>query len=138
MGDGEVASFTIDTFAFLVFTPIRVNAMKIHDLAKKIEHLKPSTCPRDVARACLMLANSVDSLDDLACDARLTDAWKDVSLRLQFATDQHAAVTQELEDLAASDPEKFSADQIWILVRAIKVQGQVLQQYLGDESMLDV
>ena len=112
--------------------------MKIHELAQKIEQLQPSSDPRDVARACLMLANSVESLDELDSDERLTGAWKDVGLRLQFATDQHAAVTQELEDLAASDPEKFSPEQIWILVRAIKVQGQVLQLYLGDESMLDV
>jgi hypothetical protein len=45
---------------------------------------------------------------------------------LQLATDQHAAMTQELEDLAASDPSSFSQDQIWVLIRAIKVQSQVL------------
>ncbi len=112
--------------------------MKIQELAQKIEQLQLSSDPRDVARACLMLANNVTSLGDLSCNERLTEAWKDVGLRLQFATDQHAAVTQELEELAASDPEKFSPDQIWILVRAIKVQGQVLQLYLGDESVLDV
>ncbi|HEV3004330.1 MAG TPA: hypothetical protein VGX78_07700, partial [Pirellulales bacterium] len=52
-------------------------------------------------------------------------------LRLQAATDQHAAMTQELEQLASSDPEKFSPDQIWVLVRAIKVQSQVLSLYVG-------
>ncbi len=90
-----------------------------------------------MARACLLLANSVDSLDELSSAARLEDSWKEVGLRLQLATDQHAAVTQELKDLAASDPAKFRPDQIWILVRAIKVQGQVLQLYLG-EPVLDV
>ena len=85
-----------------------------------------------------MLVNCVESLDELSDEERLAEAWKEVGLKLQLATDQHAAVTQELENLAASDPEKFSADQIWILVRAIKVQGQVLQLYLGDESILDV
>jgi hypothetical protein len=126
------------TFEFLVSLPTRVKTMKIHELARKIDQLRPSSDPREVARACLMLANSIDTLDDLANEDRLSEAWKEVGLRLQFATDQHAAVTQELEELAASDPEKFSADQIWILVRAIKVQSQVLQLYLGDESMLDV
>jgi len=52
-------------------------------------------------------------------------------------TDQHAAMTEELEDLARSDPKKFTPDQIWILIRAIKVQSQVLQLYLG-EPALDV
>ena len=44
-------------------------------------------------------------------------------------------MTQELEELAASDPEKFSPNQIWILVRAIKVQSQVLQLYLGEPAL---
>jgi hypothetical protein len=53
------------------------------------------------------------------------------------ATDQHAAMTEELEELAASDPKSFNQDQIWILIRAIKVQSQVLQMYVG-HALLDV
>ena len=45
--------------------------------------------------------------------------------------------TRELEELANSDPEKFTRDQIWILIRAIKVQSQVLQMYVG-HPILDV
>ena len=52
-------------------------------------------------------------------------------MRLQAATDQHAAMTEELEDLAQTDPRQFSSDQIWILIRAIKVQSQILQMYVG-------
>ena len=48
-----------------------------------------------------------------------------------------AAMTEELERLAASDPERFTQDQIWILIRAIKVQSQVLQMYVG-HALLDV
>ena len=57
-----------------------------------------------------------------------------MSLRLQAATDQHAAMTQELEDLAQSDPDKFSQEQIWVLIRAIKVQSQILELYLGEPA----
>ena len=57
-------------------------------------------------------------------------------VRLQAATDQHAAMTEELESLARSDPREFTPDQIWVLIRAIKVQGQILQLYLG-EPVLD-
>jgi hypothetical protein len=39
--------------------------------------------------------------------------------------------------LARSDPQKFTPDQIWILIRAIKVQSQILQLYVG-ESVLGV
>jgi len=99
--------------------------------------MHPESDSREVARSCLLLANSVDSLEELSPNGRLSESWQEVGLRLQVASDQHAAVTQELEDLAASDPEKFSPDQIWVLVRAIKVQSQVLQLYLG-ELALDV
>ena len=53
-------------------------------------------------------------------------------MQYQAAIDQHAAMTQELEDLASSDPREFTPDQIWILVRSIKVQSQILKLYAGD------
>ncbi len=58
-------------------------------------------------------------------------------MRLQVATDQHAAVTRELQELARSDPQEFRAQQIWILIRAIKVQSQLLELCLN-EPALDV
>lgn len=109
--------------------------MNIQELARRLETVQPEADPRDVARTCLLLANSIDSMDEFDDEAKLGAAWKEVNLRLQVATDQHAAMTQELEDLAASDPEKFTSDQIWILVRAIKVQGQVLEMYLGEPAL---
>ena len=46
-------------------------------------------------------------------------------------------MTEELEQLAHSDPKDFSQDQIWVLIRAIKVQSQILQLYVG-HAVLDV
>ena len=112
-------------------------AMKCHELVQRIEELEPQANPQDVARLCLLLANDNSDLDALSDDSRLRSAWKDTSLKLQFATDQHAAMTQELEDLASSDPEKYSREQVWVLIRAIKVQSQVLQLYVG-QPVLDV
>ena len=109
--------------------------MNIQELARRLEAVQPQADPRDVARTCLLLVNSIDSMDEFDDESKLGTAWKEVNLRLQVATDQHAAMTQELEDLAASDPEKFTSDQIWILVRAIKVQGQVLGMYLGEPAL---
>ncbi|MEO8498330.1 MAG: hypothetical protein ABI614_24980, partial [Planctomycetota bacterium] len=99
--------------------------------------IRPGADARDVARLCLLLSNSASDIDQLAEDSRLTSAWKEMDLRLQAATDQHAAMTEELEDLARSDPQKFNPEQIWILIRAIKVQSQILQLYVG-EPLLDV
>lgn len=101
------------------------------ELAARIESLEPEALPRDVARLCLLLTNAVDDIEELEDDSRLREAWQEMELRLQAATDQHAAMTEELEALANSDPQSFTRDQIWVLLRAIKVQSQVLQLYVG-------
>ena len=106
--------------------------MTCHDLANRIQQLQPDAGARDVARLCLLLANTTDDVSKLDNDRLLTTAWREAALRLQAATDQHAAMTEELESLARSDPQEFSPDQIWVLIRAIKVQGQILQLYLGE------
>jgi hypothetical protein len=113
------------------------NQMTCAELAQQIERLQPNASAQDVARLCLLLTNSVDELGALRDQRALHDAWKRTGLKLQVATDQHAAMTQELEELAASDPKSFNQDQIWILIRAIKVQSQVLQMYVG-HALLDV
>ena len=116
---------------------VGIQIMNCAELAQKIEELQPGAETRDVARLCLLLSNSTDDVEILSDESLLTRAWKEMGLRLQAATDQHAAMTDELEDLARSDPRKFTADQIWILIRAIKVQSQILQLYVG-EAALDV
>ena len=111
--------------------------MNCQSLAARIEKARPGSEPRDVARLCLLLSNAVDDVEALENQATFESTWREIGLRLQAATDQHAAMTEELESLARSDPQQFSPDQIWILIRAIKVQSQVLQFYVG-ESMIDV
>lgn len=111
--------------------------MTCQELAGQIQQLEPRASVHDVARLCLLLANCNADAGALGDCQRLQAALRDVSLKLQFATDQHAAMTQELEGLAASDPEKYSRDQVWVLIRAIKVQSQVLQLYAG-QAALDV
>ena len=106
--------------------------MNCQELANRIEDLQPGASTRDVARLCLLLTNAIDDLANLDDEDVLTNAWNDMGLRLQAATDQHAAMTEELEDLARSDPRKFAPEQIWILIRAIKVQSQILQLYVGN------
>jgi len=105
--------------------------MNCQELALQIQELQPEATTQDVARLCLLLSNNAQQLKELGDRPKLKTAWQEVGLKLQAATDQHAAMTQELEELANSDPEKFSRDQIWVLIRAIKVQSQVLQMYVG-------
>lgn len=109
--------------------------MDCQTLAKRIQDLQPEASPQEVARLCLLLSNSRDNLNTLESSESLAEAWNETGLKLQASTDQHAAMTQELEDLANSDPEAFSQDQIWVLIRAIKVQSQVLQMYIGQQAL---
>lgn len=111
--------------------------MTCHALAKRVQQLEPGAAPRDVARICLLLMNDQTDFDALHDRETLRAACQQASLKLQVATDQHAAMTQELEELAGSDPEKYSPEQVWVLIRAIKVQSQVLQLYMG-QPVLDV
>src|SRR5690606_5735003 len=95
------------------------------------EQLQPHALPRDVARLCLLLTNQVSNIELLQDDQTLSTAWRDVAFRLQAAADQHAAMTEELEALANREPSDISPDQVCVLLRAIKVQNQVLQLYVG-------
>lgn len=105
--------------------------MNCQDLAARIQKLQPDAMPRDVARLCLLLTNHVNNITDLDDDDHLSEVWQEMSIRLQATTDQHAAMTAELEELSHTVPDQFSMDQIWVLIRAIKVQSQVLQLYVG-------
>lgn len=106
--------------------------MKCSELATSIERMQPSANPRDVARLCLLLSNRASDLSEFATDEKLTAAWRNVAMRLHAATDQHAAMTEDLDILAKTDPRQFTTDQIWTLIRSIKVQSQVLHLYLGE------
>ncbi len=64
-------------------------------------------------------------------DRLLLNQCEDISLQLSAASDQHAAVADEIESLAATEPCNFSPAHVFTLVRAIKVQNQVLNFYLG-------
>jgi hypothetical protein len=105
--------------------------MNCQQLAARIETMQPGVTPRDAARLCLLLSNYASDIDRLDDEATFNEAWQHVGLRLQAATDQHAAITEELVELAAGAPQNYSPDQTWVLIRAIKVQSQVLGLYLG-------
>jgi len=112
-------------------------SMTCQELAARIETIQPDALPSDVARLCLLLTNFVDDVDSLSDETALSEAWSEMGMRLQLATDQHAAMTEELEDVAQADPAEFTIEQVWMLIRAIKVQSQVLQLYLG-KAPIDV
>ena len=75
--------------------------MKCSELADRIQEMQPDASSRDVARLCLLLSISSNDLNEMSDIKNLKSAWREMSLRLQAATDQHAAMTDELEALVA-------------------------------------
>ena len=109
--------------------------MNCTDIAAKIQRFNPNADPLDVARMCALICSAVTDYQKLENDEHFLEVWDEVNLRIQAATDQHAAVTEELESLSTSDPEDFAPEQVWVLVRSIKVQNQLLRLYVGDPSL---
>lgn len=105
--------------------------MRFSQVVKRIETLRPECSRTDVAHLSVLALHIATCDDDLVDDERLAELITGMSLRLNQASDQHAAVTDELRELAQSDPKEFKREQIWTLIRAINVQDQLLQMYAG-------
>lgn len=108
--------------------------MNLIQLIERIQTLQPDTDPSDVARMALLMVQRDPNLRALQDEEHLMSIYRDVQLRIQATTDQHAAVAEELDNLASSDPCEFSPDHVWTLIRAIKVQSHILQMYLGPST----
>jgi len=107
----------------------RTNQMNCQELASRLELMHPDASPHEIARMCLLILNSVNDPSPLQNEESLKTACRAASFRLDAAADQHAAMSEELEGLCADGPIRFSPDQIWILLRAVKVQSQLLELY---------
>ena len=109
--------------------------MTCHDLAQRLLDLQPDLSPVDVARLSLMILIQCDDVGKLSDDEFLMSAWKNATFRLEAASDQHAAVAQELEGICSDGPVQFTPDQLWVLLRAVKVQSQILELYTDEPAL---
>jgi hypothetical protein len=103
-------------------------AAAAQELLQRIIELDPQLSLEDVFRVGYLLTMHADS-DRLNRADYIKEVWLELSLRLQAAADQQAAVSEELESLASADPQKFKPEQVWLLVKAIKVLSQTLEFY---------
>ena len=103
--------------------------MTCHELAQRLSQLQPNLSQVDIARLALMILTQSSDANCLADDADLMAAWKNATFRLEAASDQHAAVAEELDSMCSDGPVQFSPDQLWVLLRAVKVQSQILELY---------
>ncbi len=109
--------------------------MTCHELAQRLSELQPELSQVDVARLALMILTQCDDAGQLSDEATLMNAWKNATFRLEAASDQHAAVAEELDALCNDGPVQFSPDQLWVLLRAVKVQSQILELYTDQPAL---
>ncbi len=98
-------------------------------LAETLARMRPELTPTEIARLCLLILGGAGPGDDLHDPATLQRVWKSSCFRLDAATDQHAAVSDELDALLADDPVQFNPEQLWTLLRAVKVQSQLISLF---------
>ncbi|MBL8892202.1 MAG: hypothetical protein JNL67_19660 [Planctomycetaceae bacterium] len=103
-------------------------AVAASKLLKLILELDPQLSTEDVFRVGYLLTMHAD-LQRLDQPEYIQDVWLELTLRLQAAADQQAAVSEELDSLASTDPQKFTPHQVWLLIKAIKVLSQTLEFY---------
>ena len=105
------------------------------EISSAIEQLRPDLPAQYVARMCLLLAqaHSNGAIAELLEDTKkLQDALDVLNLQYAIVTDQHAGMTEDLEQMTKTcTSEGFTLDQVWTLIRAIKVQSHTLQLFVG-------
>lgn len=105
--------------------------MDAQELVDAVAKLRPQYSPAEHLRIALLLSLQFPDLAPLADERELERQCLEVTIQLSATSDQHAAVANELDSLAATAPCEFTPDHLWSLVRALKVQSQILNLYLG-------
>lgn len=103
---------------------------------EQVSACMPAAAPAEVFRMAMLLchANPQLDLDDEAAQLEMLDRQiRELTLQLALHEDQHAAIAEDLECLASTEPCQFSVQHLWTLIRAIKVQSQLLNLYLGPD-----
>ncbi|TWU01496.1 hypothetical protein [Neorhodopirellula pilleata] len=110
--------------------------MNCHELAEQLAADRPDLTPVEVARLCLILLNRERSPERLRDPKARLAAWRNASFRFEAASDQHEAIVDELDQMLGDAPIEFSPDQLWTLLRAVKVQSQMLELYTDQPSLV--
>lgn len=117
-------------------TFLKARRMQLCELIDRLSELRGASEPAELVRMALLICNRNQDLSRFDQPAVLQREYREITLQLQAATDQHGAVAEELDALASTEPCHFSPDHLWTLIRAIKVQNHILHMYLGPADVL--
>ncbi|MDZ4850636.1 MAG: hypothetical protein SGI77_15225 [Pirellulaceae bacterium] len=114
----------------------RASLMVLAKLLQQIEELYPQLPPSQLAKLLLLLVQDCsDSIDEFTDSSSIVDRLVPLQLQLHSAQDQEAAVAEELDQLASTHPAEFSPSHVWTLIRAIKVQKQIIDLFRGFDAI---
>ncbi len=120
---------------------MRLQLQSTMALVQRLARIHPHYGQPELLRMGLLLSlhrpdvTADDAVFERLSDEDLLSLSQEISLRLSAAGDQHSAVADELDSLAAMSPCDFSPSHVFTLVRAIKTQSRVLDLYLGPVEM---
>lgn len=98
----------------------------------------PGAPAAEAFRVAMLLCHAAPSLHALDDDELRAKLYSDIQLQISMHEDQHAAIASELDCLASTEPCDFNVNHLWTLIRAIKVQSQLLNFYLGPQVTAEV
>jgi hypothetical protein len=102
--------------------------MNLLDIISLTQSLRPKASDEQVVRWVLMMLVSQSPITEESLAESLT--FVEQSNRLM--SDQASAVAEELDSLASTQPSEFCPSHIWTLLKAIRVQKQILDLYEAD------
>ena len=109
--------------------------MQLSDLVQQIERVLPGEDPVRIAQLTNLLINSTEYEQVVENEKLFCELIFEMQLRLAASNDQLNGVSIDLHQLCQTDPREFNRDQIWVLLRAIKIQSQVLELFNSESSL---
>jgi len=105
--------------------------MPLSKLIQQLHHQLPNANNRRVACLAMLVCDRDPELNCLDNGNDFLSLLDEIQLRMQSIDDQHAAVADELDQLALTQPCEFEPKHVWTLIRAIKVQSQFVDMLTG-------
>ena len=108
--------------------------MQTNELVDRIARHRPDLEPADLLRLALLVVVGDDNGGGggdwhRGEDESLRQACDQASFRLDAIVDQYEAVGAEVHAVCSAGPMQFSPDQLWTLLRAVKVQSQMIDLF---------
>ncbi len=102
--------------------------MNAIELLDRLSQLRPELTDEQLLRLGLLVYWKLPA-EGLA-DSQLLEIVGQTGNCLRAIMDQHSAIGEELDALAAEAPTEYSPQHLWTLAKALKVKSQVVDLYL--------